>query len=137
MALVIHNQRGLRPTIWDDFDLPSLFDRDSFGLAADVFENDDTVVVKASVPGLQPKDVDIHVTGDTLSISGERIDGKTEEKRSYYQRQLRYGTFAQTITLPTLVNADQAEANFDQGILTITLPKAEEAKPRQIKIKNI
>ena len=135
MALLIRNNRSWMPGIWEDTDLSRFFERDSFGLAADVYENDDSVVVTASVPGLNPEDIAIHITGDTLSVSGERKDEKTDEKRSYYQRQLRYGSFAQSITLPSLVDADHAEAKFEHGILTITLPKAEEAKPKQIQIK--
>ena len=134
MGLMITRNPSWRPTVWEDLDFSRLIEHDSFGIAADVFESDDSVVVRASVPGLKPDDLSISITGDTLSISGERTEEKSEEKRSYYQRQLRYGSFAQSLTLPTLVDASRAEAGFENGILTVTLPKAEEAKPRQIQI---
>jgi len=135
MALLIRNHRSWAPAFWDEADLSRFLEHDSFGISADVYETEEAVVVTASVPGLNPGDISINITGDTLSISGEHKEEKTEEKRSYYQRQLRYGSFAQSLTLPSLVDADKAEAKFEHGILTISLPKAEAAKPKQIQIK--
>ncbi len=104
-------------------------------LALDVFETDDDVTVRASIPGVKPEDIDITITGDTLTIKGETKEEKEDKKGNYHLRERRYGAFQRSITLPTHVNADKAKAEFEHGVLTLTLPKLEEVKPRSIKIK--
>jgi HSP20 family protein len=104
-------------------------------LALDVLENDDDVTVRASVPGLKPEDIEISVRGETLTIKGETKDEKEEKSGNYHLRERRYGAFQRSIVLPTLVNADKAQAEFEQGVLTLTLPKVEAVKPKSIKIK--
>jgi len=104
------------------------------GFALDVYENDDALVVKAALPGVRPDEVDISVTDDILTIKGETKSEEETKDGSYHRRELRYGAFARSIALPTLVNHDKAEATFENGILTVTLPKAEEVKPKSIKI---
>jgi HSP20 family protein len=104
-------------------------------LALDVHESDDDVTVKASIPGVKPEDIDISVTGDTLTIKGETHQEKEVKEGSYHLRERRYGAFQRSISLPTLVKADKAEAEFERGVLTLTLPKVEEVKPKSIKIK--
>jgi len=105
------------------------------GVLADVYETADEVVVEMAVPGVKPEDISINVKGDTLTISGESKSREDNSKRSYYQRQLRYGSFAQALTLPASVESDKAEAHFDHGMLKVILPKAEEAKPKTIEVK--
>lgn len=124
----------------DYFRWPTDFweDRASFQLrsmATDVYETDEAVVVEMAAIGVKPEDININVTGDTLTVSGESKSEQEENKRNYYQKQLRYGSFAQTVTLPVSVDANRAEARFENGLLKITLPKAEEAKPKKIQIK--
>jgi len=104
------------------------------GFALDVYETDDALVVKAALPGVRPDEVDISVTDDILTSKGETKSEEETKNENYHRRELRYGAFARSITLPTLVNHDKAEATFENGILTITLPKAEEVKPKSIKI---
>lgn len=104
-------------------------------LALDIFESDDDVVVQASIPGVKPEDIDISVTGDTLTIKGETQEEKEEKTGNYHLRERRYGAFQRSISLPTQINADKAKAEFEHGVLTLTLPKVEEVKPRSIKIK--
>ncbi|HET7713430.1 MAG TPA: Hsp20/alpha crystallin family protein [Patescibacteria group bacterium] len=103
--------------------------------ATDVYETGDDVVVKMAVPGIKPEDINIQVSGDTLNISGESKDEAEDKGKNYYQRQLRYGRFAQSIVLPAAVQSEKAEATFRNGMLTLTLPKSEEARPKQIKVK--
>ncbi len=104
-------------------------------LAIDMYETDNDVVVKASLPGVKPDDVDVTVTGNTLSIKGETKEEVDETKGDYHYRERRYGAFQRTVTLPTEVEAGKAEATFENGVLTLRLPKVEEVKPKQISIK--
>ena len=107
------------------------------GLAIDLRENADAFVITASVPGVAPDDVDITVLGDTLRISGERREDREQqgEEGRWIVRERRFGAFERTISLPTTVKADRAAAEFKDGVLTITLPKADEAKPRTIPVR--
>jgi HSP20 family protein len=104
-------------------------------LALDVHESADDVTVKASIPGVKPEDIDISVTGDTLTIKGETREEKEEKEGNYHLHERRYGAFQRSVSLPTLVKADKASAEFENGVLTLTLPKVEEVKPKSIKIK--
>ena len=104
------------------------------GFALDVLETDDALTVKAALPGVRPDEVDISVTGDILTIKGETKSEEETKNGNYHRRELRYGSFARSIPLPTRVNHEKAEAIFENGILTVTMPKAEEVKPKNIKI---
>ena len=116
---------GPRVVTWEPAEL---------GFALDVFETGDALVVKGALPGVRPEEVDISVTGDVLTIKGETKSEEETKDGNYHRRELRYGSFARSIALPTRVDHDKAEAKFENGILTITLPKAEEVKPKSIKI---
>ena len=103
--------------------------------AIDMYEENDQVVVKAALPGLKPEDVQISVTGDVLSLRGE-VKSKEEPKNAtYHIHEYQYGSFERVLRLPTEVQTDKARADFENGILTISLPKAEAVKPRSIAIK--
>jgi HSP20 family protein len=106
------------------------------GLALDVEERGDAFVITAPIPGMKPENVDISVQGDLLQIRAERQEERREEGegRRWVLREQRYGTFERMLTLPSAVKADQAQAEFQDGLLTITLPKAEEAKTRRIPV---
>jgi HSP20 family protein len=113
-------------------------------LALDVRETSDSFVVTAAMPGVKPEDVDISVLGDTVRIQAEmkeereQTDGQGEQgeqKGRWIMRERRYGSFQRAFTLPSGVKADQAQATFEHGVLTLTLPKVEEAKPRSIKVR--
>jgi HSP20 family protein len=103
--------------------------------AVDLYQTEDEVVVKASLPGLKSDDVQISVTGDMLSLKGEFRQEEEKKERAYHLREQRYGSFERTFALPTAVVSDKAKAEFENGILTITLPKAEEVKPKMITVK--
>ncbi|MDQ3693471.1 MAG: Hsp20/alpha crystallin family protein [Chloroflexota bacterium] len=107
------------------------------GLAVDVHETADTFVVIASVPGVPAADVDITVLGDTLRIRGERRDDREEsgENGRWLIRERRFGAFERSVALPSAVKSGEANADFKDGVLTVTLPKAEEAKPRSIPVR--
>lgn len=104
-------------------------------LAVDMFETNDDVTVKASMPGVKPEDVDITVTGNVLEIRGETKQETEETRGDYHYRERSYGTFQRSLTLPVDVKSDQVEATFEDGVLTLRMPKAEQAKARQIKIQ--
>ncbi|HEY67840.1 MAG TPA: Hsp20/alpha crystallin family protein [Thermoflexia bacterium] len=104
-------------------------------LAVDMYETDDAIVVKTAIPGVKPEDVDVSIAGDTLTIKGETKAEEEVKEENYIRRERRYGSFCRSLTLPVPVVADDAEAEFENGILTLTLPKAEEVRPKTIKVK--
>ena len=105
------------------------------GIDLDVYETKDDVVVKASIPGVKPEDIDINVVGDTVTIKGQAQEESEVEESNYIYRERRSGTFQRSFTLPISVQADKAEASFENGVLRLTLPKAEEVKPKKITVK--
>ncbi len=121
----------------DSFVKPSVFLKAHEGgiLPIDVFQTKDDVVVKASLPGYKPDEVEISLTGDTLTIKGEHKEEEETKEGEYWLKERRYGTFSRTLTIPVEVKSEKADAAFDNGVLTLTLPKAEEIKPKQIKVK--
>jgi HSP20 family protein len=104
--------------------------------AIDMYQTDDEVVVKASLPGIKAEDVQINITGDVLTLRGETKQEQEKKEKAYHLREHRWGSFERSIALPTSVSADKATAEFENGILTVTLPKAEEARPKTINIKS-
>ncbi len=113
-----------------DWQQPSMW-----GLAVDLVENKDDFVVKASIPGINPDDLDISYSDDTLTIKGEIKEEKDVKEDQYHMRERRYGSFMRSITLPTKIKGDAIEANYQNGVVTLRLPKAEEVKPKRIAIK--
>ncbi|MGZ9233903.1 MAG: Hsp20/alpha crystallin family protein [Anaerolineales bacterium] len=103
--------------------------------AIDMYQTDDEVVVKAALPGFSADDVQINVTGDVLTIRGELKHEEEKKEKAWHMREQRWESFERSVALPTDVVADKANADFANGILTITLPKAEEVKPKTISVK--
>ncbi len=118
----------------DSFIRPGALGDGPNALPLDVYSTDDAVVVEAALPGVKPEDVDISVLGDTLTISANSASERSTEEGGYAYREIRRGAFSRSLTLPGGLNADQATANFEHGMLRLSIPKAEEAKPRQIRI---
>jgi len=106
--------------------------REGFLPPIDVFHDDERVTVRVEVPGVRKEDLDVHVEGDLLSISGKK---EHAESQNYHQLETRCGTFSRAITLPHTVDRDKIAAAYKDGVLTLTLPLAPEAKPKQIDIK--
>ena len=120
----------------DAFTRPlNLRDGGSSAPAIDMFQTDDEVVVRAALPGFKADEVQINVTGDVLTLRGERKQEEEKKERAWHIREHRWGSFERSISLPTEVTADRAVADFENGVLTISLPKAEEVKPRTITVK--
>ena len=103
--------------------------------AIDMYQTDDEIVVKAALPGIKPDEVQINITGEVLHIKGEMKHQEEKKEKAWHMREQRWGAFERAVVLPTDVVADQAKAEFENGVLTITLPKAEEVKPKLINIK--
>lgn len=103
--------------------------------AMNVTEDKNNLYVRAELPGMKANEIDISATGNSLSIAGERKIAPESEEASYHRRERESGTFHRTITLPDHVDAAEIQANYSNGVLTLTLPKAEVSKPRQITVQ--
>src|ERR1700704_5083102 len=106
----------------------------SFAPAVDVYEDEHNVTLKIEVPGIDEKDIDVRLENNTLTVHGERKIEKEEKEENYRRVERQYGSFTRTFTLPPTVDAEKVSANYDKGVLKVTLPKKAEAKPKQIKV---
>lgn len=138
-------RRGLRPSwrgsddFWNDFfrDMPLSESRFEWAPSVDVSESDGSVVVKAELPGMESKDIDVDLTGNILTIKGEKkVEEEKKDEERVYCRERFYGTFQRSFRLPAGVESDKVEANFKNGVLTVTVPKSEESKHKKIEIKS-
>ena len=107
----------------------------SLMLPVDIYETPEAHVIRAYVPGVKPDEVEITIQGDTLTIHGALPVVESEDQTRWHHRELRVGGFSRTITLPEHVDSSKAEADFENGLLTLRVPKAEESKPRTIEVK--
>jgi HSP20 family protein len=103
--------------------------------AVDISETADKVTVRAEVPGMDAENIEISLSGDILTIRGEKKAEKEEKEENFYLMERSYGSFARSLRLPAAAEADKIEASYKQGVLTITCPKKEEVKPKKISIK--
>jgi len=110
-------------------------ERGTWWPATDIAEHADAVVLKAELPGMKSDDIEISVVNNTLTISGEKKESAEEKSENYYHVERRYGTFRREIALPPGVDPDKVEAGYRDGVLTVTIPKTEKAKPKRIEIK--
>ena len=112
---------------------PDIFDQ--WAPSVDMYDDKDKVTISAELPGMKKEDIDISVTGNTLSITGERKHEETKETGETYRSERYFGRFHRTVTLPHAVDASQVQATYKDGVLNISLPKTEEAKRKQIEVK--
>jgi HSP20 family protein len=106
----------------------------SFVPAVDIYEDDKKVVLKLEIPGIDQKDLDVHVENNTLSVKGERKFESEEKEENFHRIERSYGSFYRAFTLPTTVDAEHVQANYTAGVLKLELKKKPEAQPKQIKI---
>ena len=106
----------------------------TFTLPVDITEAEDDFVVTASMPGIKPEDVQTTVLGDTFTIRGESTADDEQKGHNWLVRERRSGSFQRSVSLGTPINADKASAQFENGVLTLTLPKSEQVRPKQINI---
>ena len=107
---------------------------DGPGLPLDVTTDADKLTIEAALPGVRPEDVDITIENGTVTISGKTASERSGDEGSYLVQEIRRGSFRRSVTLPTGLEADKAAATFEHGVLRLSIPKAEQVKPRQIKI---
>ena len=107
---------------------------DTLAMPLDIRSTQDALVIEAALPGVRPEDVDIQVLGTTLTLTASSRAAREEDKGSYHVREVRRGRFSRTVTLPSGLRTDAATATFEHGILTLSVPKAEQARPRQIPV---
>jgi HSP20 family protein len=119
----------------DSFTRPLSPGSESIVPAIDLYQTADEVVVNAAMPGLKADDVQISITADVLTLRGEFKQDDDKKEATYHIREHRYGSFERSIMLPTDVQTEKAKADFENGVLTITLPKAETVKPKTISVK--
>src|SRR3989441_2723675 len=106
----------------------------SFAPAVDVYEDEHNVTLKIEVPGIDEKDIDVRIENNTLTVHGERKFEKEEKEENFRRVERQYGSFTRSFTLPNTVDSEKVSANYDKGVLKITLAKKAEAKPKQIKV---
>ncbi len=100
----------------------------------DIYEDEHKIALKIEVPGIDEKDIDVHIEGNTLTVHGERKLEKEEKEENFRRVERHYGSFTRSFTLPGSVDSGQVSADYDKGVLKISLPKKAEAKPKQIKV---
>lgn len=127
----------LNSSVFRDFAWPATWTSSAqlFSPAADVEETDEALMLKVDLPGHDPKAIQVKVEGDTLTIQSERRHESKKEKRGLLRAERSYGVFTRSFSLPSTVDAAKCEARFEHGVLTVTMPKREDAKPRTIDIK--
>jgi HSP20 family protein len=132
--MIVRNPRNRRfdgnlsvaPSSWKSF---------NWSVALDVVENDDEFIVKASLPGINPDDLEITFSDHKLTIKGEVSEEEELDEAHYHLRERRYGSFTRSIKLPSGIEVEEIEAKYDSGVLNLHLPKVEEVKPKKITIK--
>ncbi len=113
---------------------PAFKEEFTFTPAIEVSETDNEIIVKAAVPGVDKKDLNISILDNNLIIKGEVKKEKEEKKKNYYKQEIAYGSFSRTIPLPAEVKVDEVKASMKNGVVTITIPKSEKAKAKEITI---
>ena len=103
-------------------------------VAIDVYQDADNLTVRAALPGVKPEDVDVTITDNILTIKGDSKSEKEVKEEDYLHREYRNGTFRRAVALPHDLNTEKAEASYDNGILTVTIPKSQESKPKSLKL---
>lgn len=106
-------------------------------LTIDMYQQPDKIIIKTIVAGVKPEDLDISITRDMVTIRGKREEATVIEEDDYYEKELYWGSFSRTITLPTEIDIDMAEASEQHGMLTITLPKTDKGKKAKLKVKSL
>lgn len=112
----------------------SVFEQVQLMPATDIYERDGKYVVKAELPGMEEKDVDVSITGDRLTIKGEKKSETEVKEEDYYRCERAYGNFIRSIDLPSDADSDKIEASYDNGVLEVVIPKTEAAEPKKIEI---
>lgn len=119
---------------FEDFGLPAILDEKGLNPAFDLSETEKELIVRVEAPGVDRKNIEINLSEGLLTVKGEKKQEKEDRNENYHSVERRYGTFSRTLLLPCEVEAEKVEANYKDGVLKITLPKCESAKPKRIEI---
>ncbi len=122
--------------LFDEFWTPTIWHERQYAFPVDLSETDESVVARAALPGVNPDEVEVSVNDDLLTIKGETKEEKKDEREHYVHRELTYGAFSRTVQLPASVDSEKATAEYEDGVLTITLPKVEGDRARTIKVQS-
>ena len=123
--------RSLLPSIWRRLPVEQM----AWAPVVDVFEKGDKFVVKAEVPGMKEDDIHVSVEGDMLTIRGEKKTESEIKEEDYYRSEHSYGSFFRSVALPSTIDASKIEAEYENGVLEVTLPKKPEVKPKKVAVK--
>jgi HSP20 family protein len=144
MSLIKHNPRGMTPwfgfdRFFDDFDrsfaVAPFTDKGAWAPAVDIYEDEMAITLKAELPDMEEKDIDVRVEEGLLKLKGEKKFENEEKKENFHRIERRYGSFERTFALPDTVDADNISAKYDKGVLTVVAPKVERPKnARTIKV---
>ena len=118
----------------EDFLMPA-FPKMKADLAIDIYEKDNNIIAEMQVPGVDPKDIDVSVEDGYLKISGSRKEEKEEKKKNYYRKEIKKGSFERAVRLPAEVLGEKAEADYKDGMIIITIPKAKKTKAKKITVR--
>lgn len=121
--------------LFSRFDGGSVGDRQTWMLPMDVIETEDALKLRASLPGIEPKDISVQIEDNKLTVSGQRRFEDKVEKDKYVWIEQQYGTFSRTVALPKTADTEKIEARYENGVLELHVPKQEAAKPRRIELK--
>ncbi len=124
--------RAFDPRFWDDEERESM---GRWNPPVDIYESENDIVLQAELPGLKKDEIDVRVEKNVLTLNGQRERENEVKEDGYYRSERAYGSFSRSFTLPTTVDATKIAATYRDGVLTLTLPKVEQAKPRQIEVK--
>lgn len=133
MSIIRWSPRSMWPDLEEFFDVPGTMT--AFTPAVDVYEDKDHVIVETPLAGIKPENVEIEIEDNVLKLSGHTEHTNEVDEKNYYRREVRAGSFYRTVALPKAVDGDKAEAKFHDGILKITVPKKDEAKPKKISVQ--
>jgi len=125
--------------MWEMDEFKKFFDEETgqmtgYTPAVDVYEDKDNVIVEAPLAGVDPEKVNVSVEDDVLKIEGKSEHKSEVDEKNYYRKEVRYGSFYRAVPLPTHVKSDDAKASYEKGMLKVIIPKAEEVKPKTIKV---
>jgi HSP20 family protein len=123
--------------LWDSFferGLPERFESREWMPAFDMAEKENELIVKVDLPGIEPKELDVSVSDNTLTVRGEKKEEREEKKEDYLMRESAYGAFSRSVRLPYPIQSDKIKTSYQDGVLRIAMPKSEEAKKKQVKV---
>lgn len=128
--------RSLMDRAFDDFFNRSPESYNALGsVEVNLLQTENDIIVNASIPGVKPEDIDISISGDTLTLRGEIKEDEEYKDANYHIKEIRQGSFSRSLTLPVKVDADRSKADFENGVVRLTMPKVEEVKPKTITVK--